>query len=118
MLIIPATICIITNTLIYGRVRSSSNRAQTLDVTNASHQRRVRRRDILLLRHMVIMLTVFVLGWIPVMVAYVAGYYVVVAPVITFLMNVWFQLALMLEIIDLFLYNHKLRKYLTGLCRR
>ena len=36
--------------------------------------------------------------------------------IITFLMNVWFQLALLVDIIDLFLYNREVRKYLTGLC--
>ena len=123
MLILPAVICVFTNTLIYRHVRSSSNRAQSPDATNASNRRHVSRRDIFLLRHMVIMFAVFVLGWAPWMTGYVVGYYVRVATLVTFLMNIWFQLALMFEMIDLFLYNHEVRKYLTGLlllpcCRR
>ena len=64
---------------------------------------------------MVIMFTVFVLGWAPWVVVYVVSYYLEVAALPTYVTFVWFQLALLLQVADLFLYNHKIRKYLTGL---
>jgi hypothetical protein len=65
---------------------------------------------------MVIMFAVFIIGWTPWVTLYIVLYYIVVTPLIAYAVYIWFQLALMLEMIDLFLYNHQVRKYLTKLC--
>ena len=65
---------------------------------------------------MVIMFAVFIIGWTPWVTLYIVLYYIAVTPLITYMIYIWFQLALMFEMIDLFLYNHQVRKYLTHLC--
>ena len=64
---------------------------------------------------MVIMFAVFVLGWAPWVALNIALFYVVGTPIIAYVIYIWCQLALMFEMIDLFLYNHEVRKYLIGL---
>ena len=118
MVIIPATICFSTSVLIYRHVRSSANRVQTGAATTATGHRSSSRRDISLLRHSVIVFAIFVIGWTPWIIIYIVGYHSHVDFRVRRVFDVTFQLALLLNIIDLFLYNHKVRKYLTGVCLR
>ena len=67
---------------------------------------------------MVIMFAVFVLGWAPWVALNIALFYVVGTPIIAHVIYIWCQLAFMFEMIDLFLYNHEVRKYLISLCRQ
>ena len=52
----------------------------------------------------------------PSMIADIVSYNTPVNPILYECATINFQLALLVDIIDLFLYNHGVRKYLTGLC--
>ena len=115
-MIIPAFICIVTNARIYLHVCASSTRVQTRSVAQASNQHTISRRDIFLLRHMVIMFCIFIFGWAPWLILYIVEYYTTISVLLDTISFVSNQLALLLDVIDLFLYNHEVRKYLIGLC--
>ena len=104
------------NTLIYRHVRASTGRFQGRSVSGAPSRRPISRREIVLLRHMVILFCVFTVGWGPSMIADIVSYNTPVNPILYECATINFQLALLGDIIDLFLYNHEVRKYLTGLC--
>jgi hypothetical protein len=62
------------------------------------------------------MVSIFIFGWAPWVIVYIVDYYTAVPGflhAIAFFSN---QLTLLLDVIDLFLYNHEVRKYLIGLC--
>jgi hypothetical protein len=71
-------------------VRVSTARFQGQSVSDAPGRRTISRRDIFLLRHMVILFCVFTVGWGPSMIADIVSYHTPVNPI--------------------------LYKYLTGLC--
>ena len=113
---IPAFICIITNALIYRHVLASSRRVQTSTACpDNQYACAISRRDISLLRHMIILFLVFILGWTPSVIVNIAEYYTAVSNLLYDVSFLSFQLALLVVIIDLFLYNHEVRKYLIGL---
>ena len=116
MVIVPAIVCVITNTLIYWHVRSSSSRVQIPAASRAGDQPKISRRDIFLLRHMVIMFCVFLFGWTPAVIGYIVGYYTLIPRLLLRIVHLNFQLALLADMVDLLLYNHEVRRYLIGLC--
>ena len=116
ILILPGSIGIVSNTLIYWQVRASSSRVQEAAATNGSPQTRITRRDIFLLRHMVIMLSLFIIGWAPWVILEIVGRYTSVNRFLSLASYFSFQLVLLLDVIDLFLYNHEVRKCLTDFC--
>ena len=115
--IVPLVICLISNGLIYLHVRSSSRRLQTGTGSMESQPRQVvSRRDIYLLRHMVMMFCLFVSGWAPSAMSDVVGYFTKISSLVDWLITFWYQLVLVLGMVDLFLYNHELRGYLGQRC--
>ncbi|CAF3909819.1 unnamed protein product [Rotaria magnacalcarata] len=65
--IIPSVICFIANMLIYFHVRFSSRRVQSeTSNTREIHGIKISRRDLYLLRHMVLMFCIFLGGWAPI----------------------------------------------------
>ena len=111
MLLFPVCVCIVANTLIYLHVRASTRRARSRSAPRARH-----RRDIFLLRHMIFLCCVYMLGWGPSMIVDIVIYHSGGSGLVYDCVTVNFQLALLVDIIDLFLYNREVRKYLTGLC--
>ncbi|CAF0720852.1 unnamed protein product [Adineta ricciae] len=64
--VVPSIISLVNNILIFQHVRSSSNRIQTVEIGGSQNQRhKISRRDLHLLRHMIIMFVIFVGGWTP-----------------------------------------------------
>ena len=116
LVILPASIGGVTNTLIYLHVRSSSRRVQGPVAFTASHRSGVNRRDIFLLKHMIILLGVFLVGWVPWLIIEIVECFSDVSDLATYISCISFQLALLVDIVDLFLYNHEVRRYLIGLC--
>lgn len=82
------------------------------------NRQKISRRDIYLLRHMVLMFCVFVGGWAPTFSMPIITYYTPINNIIFSSISIWCQLALLINIIDLFLYNHEVRKYLKEFCFR
>ena len=116
VLILPASIGIVTNAVIYCHVRSSSSRVREAGVANENRRTRITRRDIFLLRHMVIMISLFILGWVPWVIIADVCYSTAVNRFLSLASHLSFQLVLLADIIDLFLYNHEVRKYLIQFC--
>jgi hypothetical protein len=104
--------------LIYQHVRSSSRRIQPQTILNDIQQSKISRRDIFLIRHMILMFCIFVRGWAPVYIIPIISDYIPVKKTISEIFTVWCELALLLDMIDLFLYNHELRNYLEDICFR
>jgi hypothetical protein len=115
---IPSIMCFIINMLIYQHVRSSSRRIQPQTILNDIQQSKISRRDIFLIRHMILMFCIFVRGWAPVYIIPIISDYIPVKKTISEIFTVWCELALLLDMIDLFLYNHELRNYLKDICFR
>ena len=67
---------------------------------------------------MIIMFCVSVTGQAPISITRIIATYTVVNPLIGTILSVWLILSLLFNVIDLFLYNHEVRKYLTGFCFR
>ena len=76
----------------------------------------ISRRDIYLLRHMVMMFCLFVSGWAPMGIQSIVGYFTKISSLVDMLITFWYQSVLVLGMLDLFLYNHELRGYLGQRC--
>jgi Na+/H+ antiporter NhaD/arsenite permease-like protein len=110
--IIPSLICLILNIIIFQYVRSSTKRVQpTLTDVNNHQQSRVNRRDLYILRHMIIMFCIFVGGWSPV---YLYPMFAIESynGTLGLVFALVAESSLFLNIIDLYLYNHELRRFL------
>ncbi len=113
IVVFPLIICLISNMIIFNYVRASTNRVQPIAADPKNNQQQaINRRDLYLLRHMIIMFSIFAGGWSPIFI------YAIFVPDISFtslIASLLFLLAevfLLFDIIDLFLYNHELRRYL------
>jgi hypothetical protein len=110
IVIIPSLICFILNFIIFKYVRSSTKRVQpSLVVTQNNQRQYISRRDLHLLRHMIFIFCVFIVGWSPVYV------YSLIPNNSNYLIFLIFQIlaqsSVLIGIINLFFYNHKLRRY-------
>ncbi|CAF1541032.1 unnamed protein product [Rotaria sp. Silwood1] len=118
MLIIPSIIYFLTNILIYYHVRSSSRRIRPQMIFHNVQQIKISRRDVYLLRHIVLMFCIFVAGWAPTCILPIMNYFIYINYLSYAISTIWCELALLINIIDLFLYNYKIRKYLRSICLR
>ena len=112
VVVIPSLICLINNIIIFKYVHSITNRIHSQStVSNNNHHQGINRRDLHLLRHMIIMFCIFVGEWSPIYL-YTLIYFQYDVNSITFtILTLLAQLSLLLNIMNLFLYNHKLREY-------
>ncbi|CAF3696186.1 unnamed protein product [Adineta steineri] len=112
IVIIPSIICLINNMMIFKYVHSSTNRIQTsLENAKNNQNQHISRRDLHLLRHMIVMFCIFVVGWSPI---YLYVVFVNVTSITSTIMSMFILLALLSLLVDisnLFLYNHDLRRY-------
>jgi hypothetical protein len=113
IVILPLIIIVVLNAIIFLNVRSSSRRIHTtaLPSTATIDRRQQNARDIHLLKHMLFMFAVFIMGWGP-----IYTYLVIIQnPFSYYLLYAVFQLlpifSLIIDILDLFLYNHEIRQY-------
>ena len=119
IVILPSMTCLALNLLIFRYVRSSSHRVQpvscvTQDESANNPPRRINRRDLHLIRHIIIMFCIFIGGWAPVY---------IFATVVT---NLSFdalsicalialaEVSLLADVINLYVYNHELRRHLIN----
>ncbi|UJR19681.1 hypothetical protein I4U23_022815 [Adineta vaga] len=112
--ILPCVIHVVFNSFIFINVRSSTRRvhAETTatSVTNKSRQHNT--RDVRLLKHMLFIFVVFISGWSP---FFILSTISINAPEwINSLLQMLPVFSLLINIVDLFLYNHDLRQYLKG----
>ncbi|CAF4080024.1 unnamed protein product [Adineta steineri] len=114
VVIIPSIICLVNNMMIFKFVRSSTNRIQTSleDAKNNAHQRQhLSRRDLHLLRHMIVMFCIFVAGWSPIYLYAVFAVQFSFSSIIVSMFVILSLLSVLVVISDLFLYNRELRRY-------
>lgn len=114
--VIPIILLAVTNSIIFGHARRSTQRIQPTNRDNAAAPApALSNRDIHLLKHMVFMFVVFFCGWIPIYIiavvdfngtgiSYVLFHVILIIPAVS----------LLIDVVNLFLYNHELRKYLSG----
>ncbi|CAF4478151.1 unnamed protein product, partial [Rotaria socialis] len=115
VVVFPAIISLVFNLLIFIRVYSSSKRiqpaSQTAGTTDANAGTiKLSRRDRHLLQHSIIMFIVVMAGWCPTFLNIAIDYASVVSPVVYVVLQLWSIVGDMLIIIDLFIYNHELKK--------
>ncbi|CAF1244629.1 unnamed protein product [Adineta steineri] len=111
--VIPAILLIITNGIIFISARKSTQRVQPMngDRTTTSS---FTQRDVRLLKHMVFIFAVFFCGWVPMFIIAVIDYNGDAIPyVVLHGLQILPCLSLLIDIIDLFIYKHELRRYLT-----
>ncbi|CAF0923738.1 unnamed protein product [Adineta steineri] len=111
--VIPAILLIITNGIIFISARKSTQRVQPMngDRTTTSS---FTQRDVRLLKHMVFIFAVFFCGWVPMFIIAVIDYNGDAIPyVVLHGLQILPCVSLLIDIIDLFIYNHELRRYLT-----
>jgi hypothetical protein len=120
IVVIPAVIFLLINIAIFTKVRSSSRRlgpvqSVTENQSPNGQSSKFSRRDLHLLRHMILMITVFVGGWAPLFLLLGIQSQFTIDPTLSACFTIWCELALLFNILDLYLYNHEVRNYLKGL---
>lgn len=108
----PAVFLAVTNTIIFIYVHRSSRRVHQTNSENIRKSARANQRNNRLLKHMLFIFIAFFIGWVPIYIigvvnwngvgiSYVAYHALQMLPTICFIIN----------IVDLFWYNHELRTY-------
>jgi len=97
--------------IVSSHVRSSSRRIQP-----QIQQPKLNQRDLSLLRHMTIMYCMFIGGWAPIYLIPIISFYVEIDPSVTSFFLIWCAVGLLLDVVDLYLYNYELRKYFKETC--
>ncbi|CAF1126739.1 unnamed protein product [Adineta ricciae] len=118
--VLPSLINIILNSLIFVHVRSSVRRVQPNIATawtsgfNREQQQlpKISRREIALLRQMVFMFIMFVTGWSAVLIVNIIIQVKSISAILVFISMLLGELCAIGIIIDLYVYNHELRKFL------
>lgn len=126
VVVIPSFACLTLNLMIFKYVRSSSKRVQAISHgitqtelgSNGSALTVVSQRDLRLLRHIIVMFCIFICGWSPVYI------YAVVLPDMSFasltitILILVAEVALLVDILNLYFYNKELRQQLKNfICR-
>ncbi|UJR17387.1 hypothetical protein I4U23_004282 [Adineta vaga] len=115
ILILPSITMIFFNSMIFYSVHSSTRRVQTLPSSTSaiSSVNHGRARDIYLVKHMLFMFVVFIAGWGPIyMYSAIVGIQDINSSIIITLQILPVSSSF-INIVDLFMYNHDLRRYLT-----
>ncbi|CAF1303882.1 unnamed protein product [Adineta steineri] len=114
VVIIPSIICLMNNMMIFKYARSSTNRIQTSlegAKNNAQQRQHLSRRDLHLLRHMIVMFCIFVVGWSPIYLYAIIAVQFSFSSIILSMFIISALLSVLVVISNLFLYNHELRRY-------
>jgi polyferredoxin len=117
VVIVPALITLILNLFIFKHVRASSRRIQVQANTNSMNitmgqQPKINRRDISLLKHTIYILGFFIIGWAPIYLLIAIDYNGNVIPLVYTILELLAFISLLSCMLDLFLYNHELRRYI------
>lgn len=118
IIVIPFTIFLIVNIAIFINVHLSTHRirpnrsTETENNPNPVTRRKISSRDLHLLRHIIVMLTIFLGGWAPLYILLAKESQFLINPILLSCFSIWCELALLCDIIDLYLYNHEVRNYL------
>ncbi len=104
----------IINSIIFIYAHRSARRVRPTNGESANTPI-LSQRDAHLLKHMIFMFAVFFCGWTPpYMIKAVTVNVSVVSPIVVQVFNIIAVACILIDIVDLFLYNHELRQYLTN----
>ena len=118
-MIFPICINGLFNWMIFFRVRSSTRRIQALAEVNNStpvHVNDLSVRDIRLLKHIVFIFVVSVIGWTPIHVVSLTGQSDFYSQWFFFVFQLLPVFSSLVNVLDLFWFNHDLRQYLKEKC--
>ncbi len=97
------------NVVLFNYVRSSTRRVQPL---NQQPAQPIHRRDLYVIRHMIIMFCIFVGGWTPIYLYWIFNGKRIFNQLVLSILILLAESSVLFDIINLFICNHKLRKYL------
>jgi hypothetical protein len=100
--------------MIFLFVRSSTRRVHATEVfstTSVANNNLQQARDMHLLKHMVFIFIVFLIGWAPVYILSVISFSEGLPTWVYYLLEMLPVFSTLINILDLFVYNHELRKY-------
>jgi len=100
---------IVFNSFIYKFVRSSTRRIHTI----AENLSATNNRDIYLLKHMLFIFIVFIIGWAPSNINSIVNSYIGNTSWVYQIFEIMAVVSSMIIVLDLFFYNHDLRRYLS-----
>jgi len=104
----------ITNSIIFIYTRRSTRRVQAANGESAQAPT-LRHRDARLLKHMIFLFAVDFCGWAPVYIVQIINWNAVTVPPIVVQIFLTGPVAsFFIDVADLFLYNHELRRYFTN----
>jgi len=110
----PAIGLAITNSIIFKSARRSTRRVQPANGESAQAPG-LNHRDARLLKHMIFLCAVFVSGWAPIYIIMIINWNgVAVSPIVVQVFLTVPVASLFIDVTDLFLYNHELRRYFTN----
>ncbi|UJR14440.1 hypothetical protein I4U23_001437 [Adineta vaga] len=118
-IIIPSTINIILNGLIFLHVRSSTRRVlpQVFSVINtginSNQQGKIGRREIVLLQRMIFTFVIFILGWSPVYLSNIVNLYITVDVISNGILVLICEIAALSLVFNLVVFNRELRQYIS-----
>lgn len=106
-----------TNVMIFRKVHHSGRRihpSTSIEATNSIRNQHIllNRRDLHLFRHMIIMISIFVIGWSPIYILFSVKIQFTVNPIVSTLLTILCEFALLFDIIELYVYNREVRAYL------
>ena len=119
VVIVPSVISLIFNMLIFIWIHKSSKRIQPVSQSHNSNGNNSRlsglsRRDLHLLRHAIILFSIFFVGWSPVYFLITLDYAGNVSRTFYVLSGIWLDISNIAFVIDLFIYNHELMGWIRG----
>jgi len=114
IIVIPAISLAIINSIIFIYARRSTRRVRPTNGENANAPA-LNQRDAHLLKHMIFMFAVFICSWTPIyIIKAISLSSAVFSPITLQILQTVPPLSIFIDVADLFLYNHELRKYLTN----
>jgi hypothetical protein len=111
MVILPAIMSGLFNFLIFLKATSYTQHMNKLSVLS-SNSNYLNTRDARLLKHMLFIHVVFVIGWGPICLLSIVDLYIDVSFFAYLFLQLLPALSLLINMLDLFLYNHELTQYL------
>jgi hypothetical protein len=114
IVILPSMLNGIFNLLIFLKVKLSTQRLSTgtMEVSIIQSKRKcLNSRDVCLLKHMIFLHIVFVIGWAPITLLSIIEIYIKIPVLVYLFIRLLPPISLLIDILDLFLYNHELRQY-------
>ncbi len=118
IVILPSTLNGIFNLLIFLKVKLSTQRlsAGTMKVPSIqSNKKCLHSRDVCLLKHMLFLHIVFIIGWTPVTLLSIIELYIKIPVLLYLFLRLLPPISLVINILDLFIYNRELRQYFKEL---